>query len=140
MDPTGSRRFVCVGVPNGKNIDYTDNLNHRQLYAQVLNLFNNGERFWLNDEEIATLISENEVYQRTSDLEEMVGETFRKPKADEGRWWTSNEIIDLLNNRYPSFNPQTVTLQKLGLTMSNQAFGFKSRRLGTGTQYWLAER
>ena len=31
VDPTGSRRFVCVGV-NG-NINFEDNLEHRQLFA-----------------------------------------------------------------------------------------------------------
>ena len=59
VDPTGSRRFVCVGIPAGKNIDFTDNLNHRQLYAQALHLFNTGERFWLDDDEIQTLSEEN---------------------------------------------------------------------------------
>ena len=87
VDPTGSRRFVCVGIPNGKNIDFTDNLDHRQLYAQALHLFNKGERFWLEDGEIQTLIEENVPYQRTVDLVEMINETFRKPKDGEGRWW-----------------------------------------------------
>ena len=54
--------------PYGKNIDFTDNLDHRQLYAQALHLFNTGERFWLEDDEIQTLIEENVPYQRTVDL------------------------------------------------------------------------
>ena len=83
-DVTGSRRFVCVGIPAGRNIDFTDNLDHRQLYAQALHLFNQGERFWLEDDEIQTLIEENVPYQRTVDLVEMVNETFRKPKDGEG--------------------------------------------------------
>ena len=40
VDPTGSRRFVCVGITPGKNIDFEDNLWHEQLFAQVLHLFN----------------------------------------------------------------------------------------------------
>ena len=56
VDPTGSRRFVCVGITPGKNIDFEDNLNHQQLFAQVRHLFESGERYWLNDEEISTLI------------------------------------------------------------------------------------
>jgi hypothetical protein len=64
VDPTGSRRFVCVAIENGKNIDFEDNLEHRQLFAQALHLFNTGERFWLDNEEIATLIKENEPYQK----------------------------------------------------------------------------
>ena len=137
VDPTGSRRFVCVGVTDGKNIDYTDNLEHRQLFAQALHLFNSGERFWLNDEEIAVLISENEPYQQTSDLMEMIGNTFRKPKPNEGRWWSSQAILDELGNHYASFNPKTVTFSKLGRAMSNRQFDFKSRRLSNVTEYWI---
>ena len=54
VDPTGSRRFVCVSIPNDKDIDFEDNLHHEQLFAQVLHLFNSGERYWLDNEEIAT--------------------------------------------------------------------------------------
>ena len=103
VDPTGSRRFVCVGIPNGKNIDFTDNLDHRQLYAQALYLFNKGERFWLEDDEIQTLIEENVPYQRTIDLVEMINETFRKPKDGEGRWWGTTEILSTFANRYAYF-------------------------------------
>ncbi len=86
VDPTGLRRFVCVGIPAGKNIDFTDNLDHRQLYAQALHLFNIGERLWLDDDEIQALIEENVPYQRTVDLVEMINETFRKPKDGEEYW------------------------------------------------------
>ena len=87
VDPTGSRRFVCVGIPNGQSIDFTDDIDHRQLYAQVLQMVISGERYWLEDSEIAELMRENEPYQRTVALEEMIAENFRKPKEDEGRWW-----------------------------------------------------
>lgn len=91
-DTTGSRRFVCVSIPKDQNIDYTDNVNHEQLFAQALHLFNNKERFWLDDDEIKELIAENEPYQKTIDLVEMISESFSRPKADEGRWWKSSEI------------------------------------------------
>ena len=81
VDPTGSRRFVCVGVEG--NIDFSDTLNHEQLFAQALYLFNKGERFWLNDDEIKQLMAENEPFQKLNDLVEMIGETFRRPKETE---------------------------------------------------------
>ena len=81
VDPTGSRRFVCVAIENGKNIDFEDNLDHQQLFAQALHLFNSGERFWLNNEEIATLIKENEPYQKLNDLvEDLLPETRSRPQ------------------------------------------------------------
>ena len=138
VDPTGSRRFVCVAIDNDKNIDFEDNLEHQQLFAQVLHLFNQGERYWLDNEEIATLIKENEPYQKLNDLVEMIGESFRKPKAGEGRWWTLKEIHELLKNRYANYDPKT-TFQKLGRALSDQSFNFDTDRRASGHIYLLAE-
>ena len=139
VDPTGSRRFVCVAVDNDKNIDFEDNLNHRQLYAQALYLFNTGERFWLNNNEIDTLIKENEPYQKVNDLVEMIGETFCKPKTGEGRWWGLNEISELLKNRYANYDPKT-SFHKLGRALSDQQFGFETDRKTAGHVYRLEVR
>ena len=138
VDPTGSRRFVCVGVTG--NINFEDNLDHRQLYAQALHLFNNGERFWLNDDEISTLLDENEPYQKTVDLVEMISETFRNPKDGEGRWWSSSDILARLGSIYSYFDPKKATPTTLGKAMNNHRFSFKNRRLSNSTEYWLEEK
>ena len=140
VDPTGSRRFVCVGIPAGKNIDFTDNLNHRQLYAQALYLFNKGERFWLEDDEIQTLIEENVPYQRTIDLVEMINETFRKPKDGEGRWWSTSEILATFSGRYAYFDAKRATPAVLGKSMNNYRFNFRHRMVNGCSEYWLCEK
>jgi hypothetical protein len=140
VDPTGSRRFVCVGIPNGKNIDFTDDLDHRQLYAQALYLFNKGERFWLEDDEIQTLIEENVPYQRTVDLVEMINETFRKPKDGEGRWWGTTEILSTFASRYAYFDAKRATPTVLGRAMNNFRFSFKHRMVNGCSEYWLCEK
>ena len=138
VDPTGSRRFVCVGV-NG-NINFEDNICHEQLYAQALHLFNKGERFWLNDNEIAILIKENEPFQRLNDLVEMIGESFRCPKENEqARWWSLGDISQLLARRYPNFDPET-PFQKIGSTLNDVQFNFKSKRKAQHMEYWLIEK
>ena len=140
VDPTGSRRFVCMGIPNGKNIDFTDNLDHRQLYAQALHLFNKGERFWLEDDEIETLIEENVPYQRTVDLVEMINETFRKPHDGEGRWWGVTEILSTFAGRYAYFDAKRATPTVLGKAMNNYRFSFKHRMVKGVSEYWLCEK
>ena len=140
VDPTGSRRFVCVGVPAGKSIDFTDNLDHRQLYAQALHLFNKGERYWLEDDEIQTLIEENVPYQRTVDLVEMINETFRKPKDNEGRWWGTTEILDTFADRYAYFDAKKASPTILGKAMNNYRFDFKHRMVNGCSEYWLCEK
>ena len=140
VDPTGSRRFVCVGIPNGQNINFTDNLDHRQLYAQALYLFNKGERFWLEDDEIQTLIEENVPYQRTVDLVEMINETFRKPKDGEGRWWGTTEILSTFASRYAYFDAKRATPTVLGRAMNNFRFNFRHRMVNGCSEYWLCEK
>ena len=138
VDPTGSRRFVCVGV-NG-NINFEDNLYHEQLFAQALHLFNNHERFWLNDDEIQTLIQENEPFQKLNDLVEMIGETFRRPKeTEQAKWWSLGEISQLLAARYQSFDPDT-PFQKIGNALNDVQFNFKSKRKTNHMEYWLIEK
>ena len=138
VDPTGSRRFVCVGV-NG-NINFEDNLYHQQLFAQALYLFNNGERFWLNNEEIDTLIQENEPFQKLNDLVEMIGETFRRPKETEtAKWWSLGDISALLAQRYPNFDPET-PFHKIGSALNDVQFNFKSKRTTKHMEYWLIEK
>ena len=138
VDPTGSRRFVCVGVEG--NINFEDNLYHEQLFAQALHLFNKGERFWLDDDEIKTLIAENEPFQKLNDLVEMIGETFRRPKETElAKWWSLGDISQLLTSRYPNFDPET-PFQKIGNALNNIQFNFKSKRKTNHMEYWLIEK
>ena len=140
MDPTGSRRFVCVGITPGQNIDFEDNLYHEQLFAQVLHLFNNGEHYWLDNAEIATLIKENEPYQKLNDLVEMIGETFRSPKkGEEARWWSLKEISELLASRYQNFDPET-SFHKIGNALNDVQFNFQSKRTTNHMVYWLIEK
>ena len=138
VDPTGSRRFVCVGLDG--NIDFSDTLNHEQLFAQALHLFNKGERFWLNDDEISTLIEENEPFQKLNDLVEMIGETFRRPKeTEQGKWWSLGDISQVLATRYANFDPET-PFQKIGNALNDVQFNFKSKRKTNHMEYWLIEK
>ena len=50
-DPTGSRRFICVRIPDGKYIDNTGEIDYGQLYAQVLHeLRVQKSPYWFNNE------------------------------------------------------------------------------------------
>lgn len=93
----------------------------------------------MEDEEISQLIRENEPYQKLNDLVEMIGETFRKPKAGEGRWWTLKEIGEHLANCYANYDAKT-TYIKLGKALSDQSFDFETERKSSGHYYKLVER
>jgi hypothetical protein len=137
-DPTGSRRFACIGVTG--HINYDDSLNHQQLFAQALHLFNNGERFWLNDVEIAELIKENECYQQLYTLEEMIAGTFRSPKpSEEARWLSIDEIKEILSCYYASFDPG-ISNTAMGNALNDTQFNFEVRRTNQGKVYRMVER
>ena len=137
-DPTGSRRFACIGVTG--HINYDDSLNHQQLFAQALHLFNNGERFWLNDVEIAELIKENECYQQLYTLEEMIAGTFRSPKpSEEARWLSIDEIKEILSCYYASFDPG-ISNTAMGNALNDTQFNFEVRRTNQRKVYRMVEQ
>ena len=65
-DPTGSRRFVCVGIDG--DIDFLTPVQHDQLYAQLVQEIRQGERYWLTKEEERSLMEHNLQYQRLNGL------------------------------------------------------------------------
>ena len=71
---------------------------------------------------------------------EMIGETFRKPKENEGRWWGTNEILGLLSSRYSYFDSKKTSPVVLGRSMNNFKFNFKHRVVNGLSEYWLIEK
>ena len=138
-DPTGSRRFVCVEITDV--IDFRDTLDHRQLYAQLKQEVADGRKYWLDDEQIVRLIEENEPFQRLDSLVEMLRETFGMPAGDDqGRWWSTTEVLELLQQKYGKSVMKNVSPAKIGNTLARNGFGFESKHTMTGAKYLMAER
>ena len=136
-DPTGSRRFICVEVTG--NIDYSDTLNHRQIFAQLKQQVENGGRYWLNDEETAQLSKENERFRRVNTLEELIAQMFEKPSSpDNGEWLTSTSVLERLTGRYGSAVSST-TVSRVGTVLNNN-FDFDKKCPKGITKYFMAER
>ena len=138
-DPTGSRRFVCVEITD--MIDFSDTLEHHQLYAQLKQEIADGRKYWLDDSDIARLIEENERFQRIDSLAEMISELFRKPEGEEkGRWWSTTEVLGLLQRRFGKSTLKITTPEKIGNALSRNNFHFQSKHSSSGTKYLLMER
>ena len=101
-DATGSRRYICLTIPKGKFIDNVGDVNHEQLYAQVLHELRNEEApYWFNNEEVARIQQLNQNYQEKKDLVEMISACFRKPKANEMvKPINSTRVLQILQNDY----------------------------------------
>ncbi|HAI85340.1 MAG TPA: virulence-associated E family protein, partial [Chitinophagaceae bacterium] len=72
-DSTGSRRFLCFEV---EAIQYQHDIDTNLVYAQALHLFNEGFRYWFNQEEIKYITDNNEQYQLRSPEEEFLHTLF----------------------------------------------------------------
>ena len=69
----------------------------------------------------------------------MIGETFDKPKGGEGRWWGTNEILNLLAGKYDYFDKKTSPIV-LGKSMNNIKFNFERRYVNGISEYFLIEK
>lgn len=62
-DVTGSRRYICMTIPEGKYIDNTGEIDYDQLYAQVLyELRVQKSPYWFNNDEVARIQQLNQNY------------------------------------------------------------------------------
>ena len=117
-DRTGSRRFLIL-EPDG--IIDVDGIDHRQLYAQLLEEVERGERYYFTKEEEAEMQRVNERYYRLTPLEQLVCQFFRVPaEGEECQQLSASQLMTQLSPHAPS----------LLRSVSETTFGKMLRRLG----------
>ena len=136
VDPTGSRRFICVSIDG--DIDFDTPVYHDQLYAQLKQEIANGERYWLTKDEERALTTHNLQYQRLNGLYEMVLSIVQRPKeSEDGQWLSLKELSALLKRHFKHYKEEANTLVKLGNCLSRQDYKFASKHTVGGTMYWV---
>ena len=67
-DATGSRRYICILIPDGQMIDNTGDIDYGQLYAQVMyELLEQKAPYWFNNDEVARIQQLNQDFmEKTS--------------------------------------------------------------------------
>ena len=133
-DPTGSRRFLCVEVTD---MISNENIEHKQLYAQLRQEVLDGERDYLNKEEEKEVQRRNKAYYRQSPLEDVFHACFRRPTPEEeGDWLTAAEIFRLMNKRNASAL-RGISAKQLSFRLT--AMGFKPRHTMRGNCYHVVQ-
>ena len=80
-DFTGSRRYICLTIPDGLLINNTGDIDYQQLYAQVLyELRELKAPYWFNNDEVARIQELNLDYMAKKDMTEMIDACFLKPQ------------------------------------------------------------
>ena len=123
-DATGSRRYICLTIPQGQFIDNTGDIDYRQLYAQVLHELRELKApYWFNNVEVARIQTLNLGYMEQKDMAEMVDACFRKPKeGEEVKPMNSRQMLQLMQNEYPMLKIDHSTRVHLGMAMKELGF------------------
>jgi predicted P-loop ATPase len=127
QDSTGSRRYICIQIPDGKLIDNTGEIDYGQLYAQVVyELQELKAPYWFNNEEVARIQQLNQEYMEQKDIAEIITACFRKPKEDEVvKTMNSTEMLKIIQREYPSVPSTHGTKVSIGTAMKELGFEHK---------------
>ena len=126
QDETGSRRYICISVPQGELIDNAGEIDYQQLYAQAVYELDEAKTpFWFNNDEVARIQELNHVFMVQKDMKEMVESTFRKPeKGEKAEAMNSTMMLQHIQQKFTSLKINQSAKVKLGLAMS--ALGYDS--------------
>ena len=127
QDSTGSRRYICIQIPDGQLIDNTGEIDYGQLYAQVVyELQVLKAPYWFNNEEVARIQQLNQEYMEQKDIAEIIMACFRKPKEDEVvKTMNSTEMLKIIQREYPSVPSTHGTKVSIGTAMKELGFEHK---------------
>ena len=136
-DATGSRRYICIQIPQGQYINNVGEIDYEQLYAQVLYEVRELKApYWFNNEEVARIQELNLDYTARKDIGEIVSACFRKPQEGEVvKGMDSKQILKMIQSEYPSVVINHSTKVHLGLAMKE--LGFEHTNHGN-VQYYKA--
>lgn len=138
-DPTGSRRYLCIRIPNGQFIDNEVNIDYEQLYAQVVYELQQGMRYWFTNEETLRIEQLNEGFQRALSLEGMLDVCFRRPEKEEIVAALSlNDILTTIVAEFPILKANEGIKVRLGKLLKAQEF--QRTRNAQGSMYYIVPR
>jgi hypothetical protein len=134
-DATGSRRYICLTIPQGQFIDNTGDIDYGQLYAQVVHELTVAKTpYWFSNEEVARIQELNLNYMTQKDIAEIISACFRKPAEGEAvKSLNSAEMLKIIQREYPSVKSDHSTKVHIGLAMKE--LGFEHTKRGCVSYY-----
>ena len=128
-DATGSRRYICLQIPNGQFIDNTGGIDYQQLYAQVVYELTVAQTpYWFSNDEVARIQQLNQNYMEQKDIAEMVEICFRKPKEGETpKLMNTKMLLSYIQKEYPSVDINHGNKVRVGMAMNNLGYEYADR-------------
>ena len=126
-DATGSRRYICILIPDGQMIDNTGDIDYGQLYAQVkYELCELEAPYYYNNDEVARIQQLNQDFMEKKDLCEMFMACFRQPLEGESvKSMNCDQMIGIMQKDYPTLQNTIGNRVRLGKAIS--ALGFEHK-------------
>jgi predicted P-loop ATPase len=119
-DPTGSRRFICIQIPDGQYIDNSGEIDYQQLYAQIVyELTVTKTPYWFSNDEVARIQQLNQNFLEKKDIDEIVEACFRKPKEGEtATMMNPKMLLSHIQHQYPSVESSHGNKIRIGHAMT----------------------
>lgn len=133
-DPSGNRRFI--GIELTAPIDTSRVPDHRQLFAQALQLLRNGRRSWFDKAETEQIMLWNRRYEIQEPADQYFSLCFsvaNDPLDSAAEWLSTAEIFDVIKQKVGS-SLQVNTLIAFGRKLANMP-GMRRRKCETCTRY-----
>lgn len=133
-DPSGNRRFI--GIELTAPIDTSRVPDHRQLFAQALQLLRNGRRSWFDKAETEQIMLWNRRYEIQEPADQYFSLCFSvadDPLDPAAEWLSTAEIFDVIKQKVGS-SLQVNTLIAFGRKLANMP-GMHRRKCETCTRY-----
>lgn len=137
QDKTGSRRYLCVQIPQDAIICNDRPIDYEQLYAQVLYEVREQKLpYWFTPAETRQIEEQNVKFQHVDDLESMLIACFRRPEAEEiVRPLMTSEVVGILTRSFPEMKVTAGMIVKVGRLLS--ALNFERKVVAKGTVYYI---
>ena len=133
-DPSGNRRFI--GIELTAPIDTSRVPDHRQLFAQALQLLRNGRRSWFDKAETEQIMLWNRRYEIQEPADQYFSLCFSvaaDPFDPDAEWLSTAEIFDVIKQKVGS-SLKANTLIAFGRKLANMP-GMHRRKCETCTRY-----
>ena len=134
-DPTGSRRYICLSIPEGQLIDNDGDIDYGQLYAQVIHELRELQApYWFDIHQVQRIQQLNQNYMEEKDIAEILNACIRKPEEGEvAQAMDCKQLLELVQKEYPLVSNTRSTKIHIGLAMKE--FGIESTKRGNRPFY-----
>jgi hypothetical protein len=118
MDPTGSRRYLCIEMTG--QADMSGTINYRQMYAQAVWEVKHGEQYWFDNDDEREITEHNAKYLMRTSVEEALATLYAPADKERSHFMTTTDIQQQLRSHL--LTADVPTLAKLGRALKRMHF------------------